>query len=367
MQATLYQIAARHRPREFAPTLLSDFTTDGGTSVDPGIIATDPQWSLYAFDLDQDRAIFVRLPHGTDLSTAPFIMTMQFQTAEQVLTLPLDALLPLSETLPQPANLVLLFSIGRSGTTLANHILNMVPGTFGLSEPRAFIPLVFARDTMAPDRAQAMITAATRFLFRPPQGTAPHTFAIKFHSQILCQAELFHRAFPQARFVFMYRDAHGWANSTSQFLQNLGEPLLIDHARLLGAWNMSTANAPLETLARYVDVGAPLSPHAPLLAAIWAESIAEYQHSLALGVPFLALRYNELNTDRLAATRALLGHCGLSTDHAEAALAAFDRDSQEGTAIGRGGNVIRLASADYALIDATLARHDPPLSSDIRL
>lgn len=43
-----------------------------------------------------------------------------------------------------PANLILLFLIGRCGTTLANHILNTAPDTSALSEPRALVTLALA-------------------------------------------------------------------------------------------------------------------------------------------------------------------------------------------------------------------------------
>ncbi|MEQ1899520.1 MAG: hypothetical protein ABL866_02175 [Devosia sp.] len=50
-------------------------------------------------------------------------------------------------------------------------------------------------------------------------------------------------------------------------------------------------------------------------------------------MPFLAIRYNELNDDRVASLAHLFAHCGLPTDRVAAGLAAFDRDSQAGDVV----------------------------------
>lgn len=328
--ATLYQITARHRARQFMPTALTDFTTDAGTAVDSAIVS-DPLWSLYSLDLAGNLAVFVRLSPDTDLTRAAFIPQTQFDAATAVLTLPLDDLPALSETLPRPANTIFLFSIGRCGSTLAHHILNTAPDTYALSEPRAFVTLAMARHDMPPDRATALLAAVTRFLYRPPHGQSP-AFAIKLHSQCLYQAALFHRAMPQARLLFLTRDAEPWANSYSRFLQRLGTDPVLDPVALARTWSILTANAPIADLAATLDVTAPQTPHAPVLAAAWAHNHAQFH---AAAVPALHLSYQDLTTHRAATIRTLLAYCGLSDAGMADALATFDRDSQAGTEISR--------------------------------
>lgn len=366
-----HDILSRHRPREFAPTGLADFTTDPGTEVDAAALLRDPAWSLYALELETGRAIFVHLAPGTDLSRAAFIPQAQFAAAQAVLSVPLDDLSGLSADLPAPERLILLFSIGRCGTTLANHILNTVPDTFALSEPRAFVTLALARHQMPPARAEALIAAVTRLMFRAPQGLpsgdqAPRHFAIKFHSQVLYQADLFHRAFPQAKFLFLYRDAQSWASSMSRFLQNLGEPLLLTPEQLARTWWIGSAGAPLDELAPGLDITAPLTAHAPLLACVWAHLITCYRLHLAKGLKFHALRYDDLTRDREGSIRALLSHCDLPASTMAEALATFDRDSQAGTEIAQGGSSTSFSAADVADLRATLDRLPDPLPWDIR-
>lgn len=364
--ATYFQILSRYRCRQFMPTAKSDFTTDAGTPVDSAIVH-DPRWSLYGIDIEANIAIFVCLAPGTDLSVASFIPQTQFDAASAVLTLPLDALPALSEALPRPENLIFLFSIGRCGTTLANHILNTVDDTYALSEPRAFVSLANARHDMPAESAQSLITAVTRFMFRPPQGQAPRNFAIKFHSQVLYQADLFHRAFPDAKFLFLNRDAKSWANSFSRFLQNLGDAPLLAPDRLRNTWTILTAHAPLNQLAKTLDVTAAQTMHAPILGAVWSHYLAQFYAHKASGVPFHPLHYTDLTTNRDTTVRDLLAYCSLSDSALPAALATFDRDSQEGTAIGRGGQAIAMGVADYASLINTLAKMPNPIPWDVRL
>ncbi len=363
--ATLYQITARLRARQFMPTALSDFTTDSGTTV-PATLALEPHWSLYSLDLSGNLAVFVRLPPDCDLTQAAFIPQTQFDAATAVLTLALDALPALSQALPDPANLIFLFSIGRCGSTLTHHILNTAPDTFALSEPRAFLTLALARHDLPADNARDLIAATTRFLYRPPPGQ-PHSFAIKLHSQCLYQVRAYHRAYPKARFLFLYRDAGGWANSFSRFLQKLGTPLLLDAATLARTWTILTADAPLADLAATLDVTAPISAHAPVLAAGWAHYLAAYRAASANGVPFHAMSYADLTSARDQTIRALLAHCGLSDAALTQALLAFDRDSQKGTEISRGGQAQGFGKADYDSLINTLSRIPEAPAADVLL
>lgn len=364
--ATLFPILTRHREHQFAPTALTDFTLGPGEAVDAALL-TDPSWSLYSLDLEADRAVFLRLAPGTDLSAAPFIPQVQFEAAIQALILPLNDLPAAAEDLPRPETLIFLFSIGRCGTTLAHHILNSVPGVLALSEPRAFVTLAMARQAMGADRAQALISAATRFCFRPLPDRPAAAMAIKLHSQCLFQAELYHRAFPAAKFLFLYRDALSWGDSFSRFMQNLGTSLALDPKALLRFWRILSADAPVEDLAPWLDVKAATSTHAPLLAAGWAHSLAQAQRLIGQGLPFHSLRYDRLEASREASITALLAHCGLPTREMAAALAAFDRDSQEGTVIARGGKAQGFTERDRQDLLATLAHGPVPLSFDLQL
>ena len=366
-QAQVFDVLARHRDAEVAPTGLQDFTLGPGQPADASIVTDDADWSLYSLDLEGEKAVFVHLPPETDLSAAAFVHTLQLRAARKVLTLPLSALPDLSLAIPAPRKIVFIFSMGRCGTTLASHILRRVPGVLSLSEPDPFITLALARFTLPQAQQQALIAAVTRFCFRPPAGRVRDTLAIQFHSQALFQAELFHRAFPQVTCIFMYRDAASWGNSFTRFFQMVGVPLELDAASLGFSWMMISASAPLDHLALTADLAAPSFVHVEVLAPAWLLYINEYQRLVGLGLPFMALRYNELNADRLASVTRLLAHCDLRLDDVSAAMTAFDQDSQKGTQISRDHQVADFTSADRDRLTAILAAHAGKPAADLIL
>ncbi len=366
--ALLFDIVARHRASDFVDRVsLADFSLGPAQDVDAAIVVNDPDWSLYGVDLESDHAIFVRLAPGTDLSKATFVHILQHSAARQVLTVPLDALPELSIALPAPEKIIFIFSMGRCGTTLASQILARVPGVYSLSEPDPFMTLALARDTLPIARQQALLAAITRFSYRPPLGHGFKILALKFQSQVLFQAELFHRAFPQAINIFMYRDADSWSNSMSRFMQMVGEPLAMDPKTAAFSWKMGGAATPWEHLALTTDIDAKSFAHVQVIAPAWALHIEEYQRLAALGLPIMALRYNELNANRVGSVARLLSHCGLPASTLALAVEAFDYDSQDGTQISRDHKVSQFTPQDYARLHDILACFPGNLSPDLIL
>jgi len=102
----------------------------------------------------------------------------------------------------------------------------------------------------------------------------------------------------------------------------------------------------------YVDIDAPEVQLEGALAPCWACNMEEYCRHPSAGVPFMALRYNDLNADRTASMRQLFAHCGLSEADAASALSAFDHDSQAGTMVSH-----EVPADGLTLGQATRVRH----------
>ena len=197
------------RAADFGPTLLSDFTLDAGRPVALDSLR-DPVWSLYGLDMATGQALFVELPPGLDLSTAAFLPVLQFARALRLVRVALDDLPAVAALMPKPDQLILMFSMGCCGSTLASKILTLVPGVRSLSEPGPFLTLALDRFRSAPARQRALVTALTHLMFRP-LAASDRVLALKFHSQVLFQADHFFAAFPRASCVFRYRDGLTWA------------------------------------------------------------------------------------------------------------------------------------------------------------
>ena len=105
-----------------------------------------------------------------------------------------------------------------------------------------------------------------------------------------------------------------------------------------------------------------------ITAATWALHIETYLRLLETGVPFLAIRYDEIQSEPEATAARLLQHCGLPAEASAAAVRALGRDSQAGTAIARDRrDAPPFTEAAAAEFRAALARQGRILSADLVL
>ena len=94
-------------------------------------------------------------------------------------------------------------------------------------------------------------------------------------------------------------------------MRNLGAPPLLDDELRRFVWPLITGGADIAALAPYADIAAEGIHPEELLAPAWAFYMEEYLRQRAAGVPFLAIRYDELDANREAVAARLLRHCGL--------------------------------------------------------
>ena len=361
MDATLYDIVS-HR-EHLAWSSGDDFVLGAGQPVSSRLAVEEPTWSLYTLDRDTESAWFVELPPDLDLSQAPFAYADQHKHARRALRVPLKALEGLSHAVPPPAHVIFIFSIGRCGSTLLSDVLNTVPGVWSLSEPDVYSRLVMENYTSSeragypPEQVVRLIRACTRLLFRPPPGVEASMFAVKFRSQANVQADLYHRANPGASFVFLYREALSWANSFYRMMRKYQIPAVLTGEERAWAWNIVTAAEDLSKARPHVDLEAEEVPLEDALAPGWAYNMEEYTRHLRSGVPFLALRYDDLDNAREASLERLFAHSRLPVEAVGPALAAFERDSQANTMLSRDKKVEALSADQLAKLAGILARY----------
>jgi hypothetical protein len=104
-----------------------------------------------------------------------------------------------------------------------SQILNQIDSVYSLSEPDIFSNLVYLRleDRSRDEELGKILKAATLFLM--PSGEQPrrNVLALKFRSNVIELSDLFYKFLPDARNIFMYRNALSWAQSVTRFLQRL--------------------------------------------------------------------------------------------------------------------------------------------------
>jgi Sulfotransferase family len=360
MSATIFEIL--ETVRDLGWNSEKDFVLGPGQAVSLQTLVNHPDWSLYSLDLSRGLAWFVELPPGFDLAASAFAFRDQRQLARRVLQVSLDDMIDMSRRIAPPTKVIFIFNIGRCGSTLVSHVLNTCPRVWGLSEPIAFPRLIMTnynsdeRLTAQRERLVELIRACTRLQFRPPGSSGYDIFALKFHSQCLFQADLYFEAFPEAAFVFLYRDAISWTKSWYQMAQKYGYAALLTGPSRVEMWNCVTAADDLAHLRPYVDVEAEQVALEDGLVHGWGRNMEEYSRFLKAGVPFLALRYNEMNRDRATSLAHLFAHCGLPTEDAVAGLAAFERDSQAGDIVSHDVVAEAMSEAQVERLQRVLVR-----------
>jgi hypothetical protein len=371
MDAMLFSPVSPRKQPDWA--LPEDFELGPGRPVTSRLVLTEPGWSLYTFDRRTGSAWFVDLPPEVDLSQAAFVYAEQKAQARRVLQVPFDALEELAEGIPPPEQVIFIFSIGRCGSTLMSRALNAVPGVWSLSEPDIYTRL--ASDSLfstAPtgytdEEVMRLVRAGTRLLFRPPPGREVRVLAVKFRSQASIQAEVFHRGMPEASCVFLYREALSWANSFYRMMRKYGIPPVLTGDRRTFCWGVVAPGQDPARIKDLLDLEAEEVPLEDALAPGWAFNMEDYLQHLQAGVPYLALRYDELTANPQGSLERLFRHCRLPLQAVEPALAAFEQDSQAGTWNARDVQVESLSEAQIAKLADLLARDPSGLKPDLRL
>jgi len=217
MDAKLYAIAARLKTHEFNYATSADFELSRETAAEPSIILSQSGWSPYCIDHVTHELICVHLPAGLDLAESAFYFLTQYHQADSLLKLPLTALAALTGDLPDPP-VAVVYSMGRCGTTLASRALNESPLAWSLSEPEVFNHGSLILPPDAPVPASDLVRMFIRLIFAQRARPLATTLILKLRSQSTFHMKHFIDARPDARAVFMYRDAIGWGQSVYRFL-----------------------------------------------------------------------------------------------------------------------------------------------------
>jgi hypothetical protein len=367
MDSMLYTIEGRSRRGDAEPAQLAHFTLSAGEAVSSQMIVDDIRWMPYCLDAANRRVIFVDVPTEVDLSDAVFAHLDQFHHAQRVLSVPYESLEALSAQVSQPQNLIFIFNLARAGTTLVHRMLNQVDGVWCLSEADIYSDIsTLERSEPGDQEILYLIRHCTPLSFRPPH--AKQTLALKFRSQALRVADLFHRVYPQAKCIFLYRDALSWGNSFYKFVQRLDATALFDDDETVKyLWAGFALQADVSRLEAFIGRPVERVGLEEFFPGMYAIHIEKYMETFRQGVPYYAIRYNELDRDREAVTAKLLEHCGLPQESLPQVMRAFEHDAQEGTQIARDRSAQSFTAEQSARFLEVLGRHPQYNHPDILL
>ena len=337
MDARQLIIESKHRQYHRFLASLRDFSYRKGAFVSPDFVIDNPQVSLYCLDDSNQQAVFVEIPPGIDLAKVPFVCRTQYEQAQQLITVPYTTLNQLADRLPAVRQPIFVYTTGRSGSTLLHHALNESQIVVSLSEPDA--PTQFAnlrhqthgnRDAELCNLARSSI----RFLFKNYRTPDVRAHAIKFRSHGTQVMDLFQAVFPNAKNIFLYRQALGFVTSSYRIYQKDDYPAYPSFQ----AWQSQFEHfwgADLSHLDRYADNEGEAMSILKELVLEWLAAMEWYLDRAKRGIPILALRYVDLINWKEETLGKIFSYCGLPLNVVKKALNAYDRDSQTGTPFAR--------------------------------
>jgi hypothetical protein len=276
--------------------------------------------------------VFVETPADIDLSQASFYFDPQFEKAKRVLTIPLETMRKLAKSVTiDDSRLILLYSTGRCGSTLASQIFAQIPGVINISEPHALSQLVVARNSRAyrEDDLVALLKATVCLLCKTAAETA---WVIKGQSFVIELGDWLHELYPQTKNLFLYRHAETWLRSGLRAYSHVVAGT--EEERIARENQRREVLGPLVPAIAQYDAQRPLS-HAEMLALMWLSAMERYVQYCNMGIEMLAIRYASWRSAPRETAEAMLDYCQCRPADMTAIYETLNRDSQAGTGLSR--------------------------------
>jgi hypothetical protein len=332
MNTQILHIQSKNRTPANTVVKLEDFDYKEGENIDPLTIVQNPNISLYCLDPQNQRAIFVETPLDIDLSQAPFYYLAQYEHAQKLIAVPLEELPLLVNHIEPIEQLIMIYSVGRCGSTLLSKVLNQVDTVLSLSEPDVFSQIVGMRnaDKSNDEQIIGLLKACIYLQSKPtPQGKFSCS-AIKLRSFAIALGDLIYRAFPDAKSIFLYRNAEDVIKSSIRsfvFLSNL-LPKIKE--------NIGFYSRFIPLLKDYADdIDFEDSRAIDIYTILWLSVMQNYLSLHKQGIITCALRYEDLVAQPQQIVSSLFQQCGLPITEVENACTTFSSDSQSGSNLSR--------------------------------
>ncbi len=366
MSARILKITGKRIRDRLAVVKLGDFRLREAGTLDTAEALRDPRLSLYCLDGPRRRAVYVRTPDSVDLTREPFIWRAQRLHAEELVAIDLDELDELADGMEDPGDrITLLYSVGRCGSTLLSRAFDQA-GCLSLSEPDVYTQLLSWE--MSPEQGPLRLRRLTRVLLGR-RGPRPVHLVLKFRSMCMEQAGMMHAAFPEARMLFLYRDAEAVVRSGMGAFCRFGSNLWLLHhfsrwaplrpllrsqlprrLKMMRHWSPCVDLYDTHEWSRMGAVG--------MLAVMWLSAMARCLALHEERLPWTTLRYEDLIESPERILAQVFQACGLPASRVADAQRALLEDSQKGSMVAR--TTVRrwtLRAADRRTIAGALARH----------
>jgi hypothetical protein len=329
MEALELSILGKNRTASARPARLTDFTFQPVKEVAVDLLLRNPDISLYCLEHHEQKAVFVETVNTVDIYSQPFLYAAQYEYANKLYTLDLAIFKQVAQTIPE-SKLIFLYSLGRSGSTLLSNTFNELDTVLSLSEPDVFGNLTGLKNAPLTEKEIVELSqACLKFLCKPSLYKTPTTWLIKFRGFGIEIADLIYQSSPKATNLFLYRDSESWIRSMARLTKLLERNGLGPRPLFVYKFDY-----PAENHVSYLNYMKPKPQELSMLEELtlwWLSMMNRYLEHVAAGIPFTALRYQDLIQAPEIMLEVLFKQIGLASSNVPLALKAFERDSQEGT------------------------------------
>ena len=296
------------------------------------IVVNNPNISLYCLDLQNQRAIFVETPSDIDLSQAPFFYQIQYNYAQKLIAVPLEELHLLANDVKPIEQLIVIYSVGRCGSTLLSKVFNQVDTVLSLSEPDIFSQIVGLRnvDRSNDEEIVELLKACIHLLGKSTVQGDFSCIAIKLRSFAIELGDLIYRAFPNSKNIFLYRNAEDVVKSSIRSFVFLGKmlPAIKD--------NIDFYSRFIPLLKDYSDDIDYLDSRAiDIYIIAWLSVMQKYLLMHQYGITTCAVRYEDLVKHPHDIISLLFEKCDLPLEKVKNTYKVFQSDSQTGSNLSR--------------------------------
>ena len=340
-----------HKQHDFTKmTAEEGFELGPPHSSDESILLDEPGWTLFEFDFKANSAIFIDVGPDGDVINVPFAYSTQMRMAKRLAAIDIDAFLKLSAEIRTPHRFLHVHNIGHCGSTLLHHVLNASGNVWSISEPKFTRDIAMNRKSLPRERQVALAKAGLQFLTLYPHATERNCIAVKHFSQGTKIFDIWQDASSDARTIFMYRDAISWCNSNFGFWQRWGLPVPMPFSERHFVWDTESGYEGEAYLQGLLDFNREGLTFAALAACSWALHAQEFLQAGQSGLNAMALRYNELLSDRTSTLERVFNFCGIVTQDMEKVMQAFEADAHEGELTAHSKTVQKLTPDDASNI-----------------
>lgn len=329
MSTKALHIQNKNRTAAHTIANLQDFEYVEGENIDSKIIIENPNISLYCLDPQNQRLIFVETPLEIDLSKAPFFYEAQYEYAKRLFAVPFEDINQLVEEIGEPIEkLVLIYSVGRCGSTLLSKVFNQVDTVLSLSEPDIFSQLLGIRnpDGSNDNEVTALLRSCIYLVCKPTLKGKSSCCVLKFRSIVIELGDLLYQAFPNAKVVFLYRNAEAVVKSSIRAFVYLSSMLPTIQQ------NIEFYSRFIPLLKEYAScIDFTDSKATDLYTTMWLSAMQRYLLLYEQGITSCAIRYEDLVANPQQIVTSIFEHCGLQISEVSNVCKVFEKDSQSGS------------------------------------